>query len=85
MKTNKAQQKKQTTKKLPEKLIDALLTERPFEESKLHLACIDGGHGGVPEASDPQCVLQFILCSSFCPQPPGRADGFRVRMLFVLD
>lgn len=59
---------------LPEKFINALFTERPFEKSKLHFACVDGCHGRVPKPSDPQCVLQFILSSSFCPQPPGKAD-----------
>lgn len=54
----------------PEKLVNALLAERPFEQSKLHLACVDGCHGRVPEPADAQRRLQLRLRPGFCPQPP---------------
>lgn len=64
-------------KKLPEKLVNALLTERPFQKGELHLARVNGRHGGVAKPSDPQRVLQLRLRASLRPQPPGKADWFQ--------
>lgn len=48
-----------TTEQSPEKLVDALLTEGALEKRELHLARVDGRHGGVAKPADAQRALQL--------------------------
>lgn len=56
--------------------MDACVAEGAPEQSKLHLACVDGGHGRVAEPSDSQRGLQLHLSASLGPQPAedGQVD-----------
>lgn len=54
---------------LPEELMDAGLAERAPQQSKLHLAGVDGGHGRVAEPTDAQRGFQLHLRSRLSPQP----------------
>lgn len=54
---------------LPEELVNAGLAERALEQGELHLAGVDGCHGGVAEPSDAQRRLQLHLSTSLSPQP----------------
>lgn len=57
---------------LPEELVNACLAEGAPQQSKLHLARVDGGHGGVAESTDAQRGLQLHLSTGLSPKP---ADG----------
>ena len=57
---------------VPEELMNARLTEGASEQSELHLAWVDGGHGRVTKASDPQSGLQLHLSARLRPQPADR-------------
>lgn len=54
--------------------MDAGLAEGASEQGELHLAGVDGGHGGVAEAPDAQRRLQLHLGAGLSPQP---AEGGR--------
>lgn len=60
----------------PEELMDACLTEGASEQSKFHLACVDGSHGRVAKSTNAQRGLQLHLSTSFSPQPAdkGKVD-----------
>lgn len=62
--------------RLPEELMDASLTEGASQQSKFHLACVDGGHGRVAKSTNAQRGLQLHLSTSFSPQPAdkGKVD-----------
>lgn len=49
--------------------MNAGLTEGAPEQSKFHLAGVDGGHGRVAESANTQRGLQLHLSSSLSPQP----------------
>lgn len=57
--------------------MNACLTEGAPEQSKLHLAGVDGRHGRVTEPANAQRGLQFHLSASLSPEPAakGEADG----------
>ena len=55
--------------------MNARLTEGAFEQSKLHLARVDGGHGGGAKPTDTQRGLQIHLSSGLSPQPADKRRG----------
>lgn len=58
----------------PEELVNARLTEGASEQSKFHLACVDGGHGRVAKSANAQRRLQLHLSTSFSPQPADEGE-----------
>lgn len=60
--------------RLPEELMNACLTEGAPEQSKFHLACVDGGHGRVAKSANAQRRLQLHLSTSFSPQPADKGE-----------
>ena len=67
--------------------MNAAVAEGALEQSILHLAGVDGGHGRVTKPSDSQGVLQLHLGPALRPQPPtdpAQRGGELVNMDFII-
>lgn len=55
--------------------MNASLTEGAFEQSKFHLACVDGRHGRVAKSTNTQRGLQLHLSTSLSPHPADKRES----------